>query len=140
MTSILSRGIRNNNPGNVDYHPSSDPWLGLANPPTDGRFCVFDTPEHGIRVMAKLLLAYQTFHDCKSIRDIIDRWAPPVENDTSDYIDHVAHMVGVSPDSLIDAHRPSVMTELVRAIITHENGEQPYTTAQIEAGIGMALS
>lgn len=132
------RGIRNNNPGNVDYHPSSDPWLGLADPPSDGRFCRFTDVKFGIRVIAKLLKAYQKYHNCKSVRDIINRWAPPVENNTNEYVAHVAQKIGVSPDETISVIQPKVMRELVKAIIQHENGQQPYADAQIDEGIAAA--
>jgi hypothetical protein len=134
----LPRGIRNNNPGNVDYHPSDDPWEGLDNPPTDGRFCRFTEPKFGIRVMCKLLLAYQDFHGCRTVQDIINRWAPPAENDTGEYVAHVASLVGVAADAPIDVHKAAVLRPLVQAIIVHENGQQPYDAATIDAGLAAA--
>lgn len=138
MNTNDPRGIRNNNPGNVDYHPSSDPWLGLDDPPSDGRFCRFVTPQYGIRVMAKLLRAYQKYHACGTVRAIINRWAPPNENDTGAYVQHVADMIGVMPDDPIDVTDRRVMLPLVAAIIEHENGEQPYPPDVLGEGVRMA--
>jgi hypothetical protein len=129
------RGIRNNNPGNVDYHPSTDPWEGLDDPPSDGRFCRFVEPKFGIRVIAKLMVAYQDVHGCRSVAEIINRWAPPAENDTLGYVAHVADLVGVAADAPIDVHDPAIMRPLVQAIIVHENGVQPYDRATVDAGL-----
>jgi hypothetical protein len=134
----IPRGIRNNNPGNVDYHPSSDPWNGLDDPPSDGRFCRFVDPEHGIRVIAKLLRAYQDYHRLNTVRGIINRWAPPNENDTGAYVAGVAKMIGVGPDEEISVRGPHIMAGLIKAIIQHENGQQPYSDAVISRGIAMA--
>lgn len=132
------RGIRNNNPGNIDWHPNSDPWRGLDDPPSDGRFCRFITPQYGIRAMAMTLRTYQTRHGCRSVRDIIDRWAPPNENDTGAYVEHVAEMVEVQPADPIDVADRRVMVPLIAAIIRHENGQQPYSPQVLSEGVAMA--
>jgi hypothetical protein len=116
------RGVRNNNPGNVEYHPSNDPWEGLDDPPTDGRFCRFKTPQFGLRVICKLLIAYQQNHGCNTIRAMIDRWAPPTENDTEAYISEVAAAAGVGADDPIVASNPTVMRQLIKGIVRQENG------------------
>lgn len=132
-----TRGIRNNNPGNIEYNPATK-WQGLSTPPTDGRFCVFKEATYGIRAIARILITYQDKHGLDSITEIINRWAPPSENNTRAYINHVADMVGVNPDSHVDVHTFEVMAPLVQAIIKHENGEQPYTEAQITKGLLLA--
>lgn len=132
------RGIRNRNPGNIDYHPSSDPWQGLDEPPTDGRFCRFVDAEHGIRVMAKLLTAYQQYHGCDTVRKIISRWAPPNENDTIAYVAMVAKSCGVGPDEQMSVKGPHIMMALIKAIVQQENGQQPYADEVIDRGIAMA--
>ncbi len=56
-----NRGIRNNNPGNIDYNPRND-WqgqLGYEQGVTKPRFARFDSPENGIRALAKLLINYR---------------------------------------------------------------------------------
>jgi len=49
------RGIRNQNPGNIDYNSRND-WQGQIGKEPGGRFAIFDTPENGIRALGKLLL------------------------------------------------------------------------------------
>lgn len=139
------RGIRNNNPGNIDFNEVAfqrDPWLGevgLENHPA-ARFTTFDVPVHGIRALAKIILTYQRRYDLMTVRGILNRWAPPSENDTESYVLHVADSLGVDADQDIDfsTEREKLET-LVAAIIKHENGEQPYHLATIRAGVDMAL-
>lgn len=135
---MTPRGIRNNNPGNIDHNPANK-WVGeLPHDKTiESRFCRFSTPEYGIRALAKILLNYQRKHGLNTIRKIISRWAPPVENDTGAYAEQVAKACGVPPDADISVGQ--LLPLLVPAIIKHENGQQPYTAEQIAAGVNMAL-
>lgn len=129
------RGIRNNNPGNVMRGESR--WQGEVDG-NDPRYASFNTPEAGIRAMAKNLIAYQDKHNLNTVRDIVARWAPATENNTAAYISTVAKAVGVAPDQALDLHDPKTLTALTKAIISHENGQQPYTDAQIATGINAA--
>ena len=137
----LPRGIRNNNPGNIDQRkPKRAGWQGAVPSAqlTDSRFEQFIAPEWGIRALAKTLLTYSRKHGLNTVRGIIDRWAPPVENNTEAYINQVAGKLGVSPCSPINVQDPKVMRVLVSAIIQHENGQQPYSDAQITDGLARA--
>ncbi|MDI5984893.1 hypothetical protein QLQ85_08825 [Halomonas sp. M4R5S39] len=128
------RGIRNNNPGNIEYDPRTA-WQGLADPPTDGRFARFVDPLYGIRAMSRILDTYRDRHGLNTVQSIVSRWAPAHENNTLAYQDFVASRVGVSPTQpLNDGHRP----ELIAAMIQMENGAQPYELATIQQGVSMA--
>lgn len=134
----LPRGIRNNNPGNIDHNPANK-WQGELphDKAIEPRFSRFVSPEFGIRALAKILLNYQNKHGLNTVRKIINRWAPPVENDTGAYAEQVAKACGVSPDAVISVGQ--LLPLIVPAIIKHENGQQPYTAEQVSAGIQMAL-
>jgi len=133
---MTTRGISNNNPGNIEV---GAPWQGLASPDSDGRFCVFKSPTWGIRAIARVVVAYQDRHDIMNISGIISRWAPPSDNnDTDSYINHAAVKVGVGRDDVINVHDYRVMRPLVEAIILHENGTQPYSDSQIDKGLTLA--
>ena len=132
---MAARGIRNNNPGNIRH---GEKWEGLSDKQTDSSFCVFKTPEYGIRAMAKILLNYQKKYGLKTIKQIISRWAPPNENNTQSYIKSVSAAVGVLPDDEISLNNKNIMMSLIKAIIKHENGEQPYSEEQILNGINLA--
>lgn len=136
--TVAPRGIRNNNPGNI--RKSSEPWRGLApmDEQTDKAFFRFQSPEFGIRALAVILRTYQTQHGLKTIKGIINRWAPPVENDTGAYAAAVAKAVGVTVDEPIRLADTDNMRGVVLAIIRHENGEQPYSMDVINHGLLLA--
>ena len=134
--TTLPRGIRNNNPGNL--RKSNDPWQGLAPEQTDPDFLQFSAPKWGIRALARTLIAYQDRMGLRSIKSIIYRWAPPTENNTSAYIQSVAKNLGVQPDEPINVHDYKILQPLTLAIITTENGQQPYTNTEIDAGLVLA--
>ncbi|MBU8545806.1 MULTISPECIES: structural protein [Roseomonadaceae] len=138
-----SRGYRNRNPGNIDY-VTANKWqgqVGIEPAPRHGgraRFAVFESHEYGIRALAMLLTTYQDRHGLRSVRGIINRWAPPKENDTGAYVRGVAAALGVDPDAVIDLQRYETMRPMVEAIIRHELGGQPYAAAVIDEGLRRA--
>jgi hypothetical protein len=135
--SAPTRGIVNNNPGNI--RKSGAAWQG-AVAGNDPVFVTFDTPQDGIRAMAKVLLTYQRRHGLDTVAELIERWAPATENDSFAYIDDVATRLGIDPDERIDLADPAILAALCGAIIRHENGRQPYSDAVLAAGVGAALA
>ncbi len=135
-----NRGIRNHNPGNIDYNAHNN-WRGQlgieihAQP----RFARFKAPEYGIRALVRLLNTYFEKHGLNTIYKIVSRWAPPNENNTEEYANFVGVRVGISPYKVItELDDYDVLFKLVEAIITKENGYQPYSVKQINKGISMA--
>jgi hypothetical protein len=152
MGSKAPRGIRNNNPGNIEW---GSQWQGLRpeSERTDNRFAQFNDPVFGIRALACVLITYQDKRKAKdgsridSIKEIIERWAPSFENDTGAYANSVAALLGgVGPDDeVIDVHNFEHLRPIVEGIIRHESGRGPlktenswYTNAQIEEGLRRA--
>lgn len=139
-----SRGIRNNNPGNIERN-AANKWQGrmprermtLAQR-GETRFEVFASPAWGIRAMCVLLINYFDRHDCNTVAKIIGRWAPPAENDTGAYVAAVAKAVGVAATDFINLHEYRRLRPLVEGIIAHENGVQPYSSDVIEEGLRLA--
>lgn len=129
------RGIRNNNPGNIRH---GDKWRGLADKQTDASFCVFKAPEWGIRALVKILRNYQTKHGLKTVESIINRFAPQIENDTSSYILSVCQVLDVKPRDVIDVFEPGIMINLLKAVIRHENGIQPYSDEVLKKSLELA--
>lgn len=131
-----ARGIRNNNPGNLEYS-KTNPWSGQTG--DDGRFAKFETPEHGIRALGRNLLSYQR-QGIDTVSDIINRWAPPTDNNNTDaYIKAVCDQLGVTADQQLDASNPDTLKALCAAIIHHENGSQPYSDQQLSTGVSAAI-
>jgi hypothetical protein len=130
----VTRGIRNNNPGNVRRTPGI-PWKGMSAVQTDPDFLTFDTPEYGIRAIVRILRSYERL-GLRTIDAIINRWAPPNENNSEAYVHDVCAQCGIPADAQVSIEH--ILPMLVRAIISHENGTCPYTSDQIDAGIGLA--
>jgi hypothetical protein len=127
------RGIRNNNPGNIRYNGID--WRGLANPPSDGVFCVFIAPQYGIRALAKVIRNYHFYYGIRSIKGIVNRFAPGTENNTAAYIDHVCKITGFDESIQLDLENDDIILALMRAIIIFENGQQPYTDDELKMGM-----
>jgi hypothetical protein len=131
-----ARGLRNNNPGNIRH--SSARWQGASSIQRDAAFVTFDEPAWGIRALARVLLRYQDRHGLTTVRGIIGRWAPPSENDTEAYIRMVTARMGVGPNDDLNLHNHADLDPLVRAIIWHENGSQPYPQDVIDRALLLA--
>lgn len=129
---MTARGLRNNNPGNIKR--SKTAWVGLKPVQSDPIFLEFTDPVYGIRALYKILMTYKS-RGLNTIEKIISTWAPSTENDTRAYIDTVAKRLGIDPRLPLG---PQHYTPLIKAIIHHENGKQPYDNATIEKGIALA--
>ncbi|UPS62261.1 structural protein [Providencia rettgeri] len=135
MSKLPPRGIRNNNPGNIRH---GDKWRGLHPEQTDKSFCRFIAPEWGYRALFILMRTYERKHKICSIREIINRYAPPVENNTEAYIQRVAKELGVSPDDCLSVMQKDVLFALADAITRVENaGQQPWGIAEFEKGYAL---
>lgn len=134
MTDTL--GERNNNPGNI--RPSAAyTWRGQTG--VNKGYVTFNTPENGIRAIAKdLTTKYERGLD--TIRKIISVWAPPSENDTIAYIAAVARSLNVNPDATLNMDDPGTLQAFVEAIIHQENGRVIYTAEVLNDGIARAFA
>lgn len=124
-----ARGERNNNPGNIRH---GSKWQGLSAQQTDKDFCQFVSPEYGIRAIYKLLQTYQKKYELNTVESIIDRYAPPSENNTTGYINRAAKDIGVSVNEPIDVSSKPVAIALATAIVGVELGYQPYSQKVFE--------
>ena len=95
----MTRGIRNNNPLNIRRTATSQ-WKGLSVVQSDGEFCQFQTLEWGWRAAFRLLTrTYYQKYRLNTIRAIVSRWAPPLDNNnTGAYIANVARLTHITPD------------------------------------------
>lgn len=135
VEKFIPRGIRNNNPGNIKKNDVE--WDGLSAIQTDNTFFQFNDPIYGIRALTKILLTYRHKHNLKNVWAIINRYAPPSENDTEAYKNFVTKKTGLNMleeiDNSVEAYLP-----VVKAIILMENGEQPYDDEIILQGMNLA--
>ena len=124
------RGLRNNNPGNIEDGPFARGIPGYKG--SDGRFAQFETPEAGIAAQGRLIDTYNNKHGLNTVAGIIGRWAPASDgNNVSSYAATVAKSIGVDPNQPLNLADPNVKAALVGAMIQHENGRNPFAREQI---------
>lgn len=116
----MSRGLRNNNPGNIRLGKVC--YKGEKMKSSDKAFRQFESVEWGYRAMFVLLHTYALKHNCHTLREMINRYAPPSENHTENYIRRVAHATHLSPEEAISTTDEGVMTAVVAAMSEVENG------------------
>jgi len=120
-------GIRSNNPLNMLDHDNE---------------IVYDTPEKGIAAAAEnLRKGYRGL----TLAAIADKWTGGARTGNTpqqmaNYVGILSKGTGLSGDQTPDLNNPAVVAALVKAQIRAENGQQPYTDAQINAGVGAALA
>lgn len=120
ISGALPRNQRNNNPGNIKDGTFAQSLPGYAG--SDGTFARFDTHEAGRSAQQRLLASYGQ-RGFNTVKSIIDRWAPPSDNNpTRSYIDFVARKLGVSPRETLDMQNPQVLAALADAIQQFEGG------------------
>ena len=80
---------------------------------------------HGVRAMGKTLETYQNKHGLTTVNDMINRWAPSNENNTTNYANFVAQRMGVDPNQSIDlSENPELAEKMVTAMIRMEGGSR----------------
>lgn len=133
ITASSPRGLRNNNPGNISAGKFTEGLPGYVG--SDGRFAQFQNPTQGLLAVDHLLQSYGQ-RGLNTVSGVISRWAPSNENDTTAYINAVAQKLGVDPNTPLNMQDPRVRAALTSAIVTHENGKNPYGDAYIAQVIG----
>lgn len=130
MSSI--RGIRNNNPGNLEYNASIN-WQGQIGQDADG-YCTFDTMVNGIRALRIDLQNAQRLHGRNTVYDIITNFSA---TDQEAYVANVSKALGVDAHDTIDMSDPDTLNTFIDTVIKQETGEAGYLIAlpSISAGL-----
>jgi hypothetical protein len=131
----IPRGIRLNNPLNLRENPGDKTiWLYERATDDDPEFEEFDIPEGGFRAAAITIRTYVKKYGVNSVRQLIQRWAPPVgkrpdgtsyTQDTRAYINVVCNALGVDADEQIDLLHWDNLFILLKTMCRHENGPAP---------------
>jgi hypothetical protein len=116
----LPRGLRNNNPLNIEAGVFTQSQPGFAG--SDGRYARFETPQHGVDAAARLIDVYAKKYGLNTIKGIVERWAPANENDPRAYAASVAGRLGIEPDQPLNMADPNVKGALLSAMAQFENG------------------
>lgn len=115
------RGIRNQNPGNIEDGPFARSLPGYAG--SDGRFAKFDTMEAGQGAMDALLASYGR-KGINTTEGVINRWAPAADNNpTKAYSSFVAQQAGLEPNQAIDLSDPQIRQKIAAGMARFENGQ-----------------
>ncbi|MBE7619334.1 structural protein [Komagataeibacter sp. FXV2] len=132
---MIPRGIRNNNPGNLDFVGQAGAHLetGVADP----RFAAFATMADGIRALRDQLIRYGE-RGLTTVSDIVCVYAPACENATGAYISVLCQKMGVGPDTVLDLRDPDTMARLICGIAVVENGPGHLALSQVEQALGAA--
>ena len=115
----MSRGLNNRNPGNI--RRSATKYLGEVAPSRDAAFKQFETMAWGYRAMFVLLDSYSR-KGYRTIRQMVSRYAPPIENHTE-----------IGADEPLDTQAGETMIPIVAAMSRVENG-RPAVLSDVEAG------
>lgn len=132
-----TRGIRNNNPGNLEDGPFARRQPGYAG--SDGRFAIFEDAASGIRAQERLLSDHYFGKGINTVRGIVAKYAPASDgNDVSAYADFIAKRAGVSPtDPITDPATQRKVSQAMRVFESrYEKAEAPALAAQIAASPG----
>lgn len=130
--ALTPRGIRNNNPGNIER--SNIAWQGsvpadqvqqLLQVPYDVTFEQFSDPSWGVRAIGHVLLSKQQ-RGLTTVDAIIRDYS---KTDQAAYVASVSRALGVTSDQDIDVG--AVLPIFAAAIIQQENGQQPYQFSDI---------
>lgn len=107
---------RFNNPGNLRPGPKYKLHIGQGKT-LSGPFLIFPTPEAGRKEKKALLL--RKYGD-NSIADMLHIYAPPKENDTESYIQHVCKKTGFERNQVIKKLTDDGLSSLMKAMEERE--------------------
>jgi hypothetical protein len=131
IKSSLPRGLRNNNPGNLNY-------AGQAGAEKEsgpgGRFAVFGSMQEGIAALIRQLALYAS-RGIDTISEIVKKYAPAADgNNVAAYIAALVKATGKGANEVLDLTNLQTLIPLVQGIVRHE-GNGNLSTEQVLGGI-----
>lgn len=126
------RGIRNNNPGNLNFANQSG---ATKEGGPNGRFAVFESMEHGVAALYKQLQIYFK-KGVNTLSSIVKTYAPASDGNNVDaYVSALSKATGKGANEAIDAGDTSTIARLMKGIVDHENGKGYISSSDIMGGI-----
>ena len=119
-------GQRNNNYGNLR---TTDAFEGKTG--VNKSYDTYETPEKGMRALARVLDTYSSKHGINTIDQLINRYAPASDNtggSHENYKKFLAQRLGVNPNDPIDVK--GRRADIMDAIIRFENKNRPLATKE----------
>ena len=141
------RGLRNNNPGNLQFVGQAGATKEVLPSGAKGRFARFSSQAAGLYAMATQVQRdmagkNKTFPGVRNtLKSLIRVYAPGCDNNNEvAYVNTLSRYTGFKGDQIIDPTDETSMVNLMRGIIQMENGSNPYSDQQIRTaarkGIG----
>lgn len=97
------RATRNNNPGDIEWGPFAEhngaDFIEKTPAHELPRFAHFPTADIGFAAMKALLKMH---YAGMTVEQMLNKYAPPIENATNSYIKNVCLWVGCQPTDIID--------------------------------------
>lgn len=124
-----SIGMRDMNPGNLRS------WGGHERV---GGFAKFSSMDEGMSAMAQQLITYGK-RNIDTIQKIISTYAPSNENDTASYVAQVSKAMSIGSGTKLDLNSPKVLESLMSAMITREQGYNPFSTEAMDKAVSSRL-
>ncbi|MFP2409187.1 hypothetical protein ACLEVB_17495 [Enterobacter ludwigii] len=126
------RGIRNNNPGNLNFVGQEG---ATREGGEGGRFAVFESMQHGVAALYKQLQLYFK-RGINTLSSIVKTYAPASDNNNVDaYISALTKATGKGANEVLDSGDTATMARLMKGIVDHENGKGYISSSDIMGGI-----
>lgn len=113
-TAGISNNVRNN--------PLNLRFAGQDGARNAGGFAAFPTMQAGLQAAQNQMSLYGTRDGINTITGLVSKWAPPSENDTLKYIEHVSRVTGIPANAKINLADPAVQAKIIPAMSIMENG------------------
>lgn len=131
------RGIRNNNPGNLNFAGQSG---ATKEGGEGGRFAVFESMEHGVAALYRQLQLYFK-RGVNTLSSIVKTYAPASDGNNVDaYVSALSKATGKGANETIDAGDTTTIARLMKGIVDHENGKGYISSSDIMGGIQLGAS
>lgn len=116
----LPRGLRNNNPLNLEASTFTQSQPGYVG--SDGRFGQFASEGAGMHAADDLLANYGK-QGVNTIAGVVSKWAPSADgNNVAAYANFVGMKSGINPNSPINLADPATRSKILAAMAQFENG------------------
>lgn len=100
-----SRAQRSNNPGNIEWgafaQANGADRIEVTGPHGKPRFAHFPSPEVGFDALKALLLKH---YKGLTVAQMMQKYAPPCENNTQNYTKNVCEWTDLTPQTVIDKY------------------------------------
>lgn len=126
------RGIRNNNPGNLNFAGQAG---ATKEGGENGRFAVFESMRDGISALYRQIQLYFS-RGVNTIESVVNKYAPADDNNNVQaYIKQLVGATGKQADEKLSGEDTETVFKLIRGIINHENGKGYVSDQDILSGI-----